>query len=314
MGEGHHPKIIRAAAQIRDEGIGVPILIGLPEVIHERMHELGLDFEVEIVNPKEFARHAEYVDAYYEARKRRGNTPGQVREKMARPSILGPMMVYMGDADCYLSGLTASYPEVIRPALEIFHTRPGANLASGVYLVLTKQRAYVFTDATVNIEPTSEDLAEIAILAHDFARELEIRPVVAMLSFSNFGSTRHPLSEKVARATAIVRERRPDIQEDGEVQADFAVDSNLIQSEYPFADIRDANVLVFPDLASANIAYKLLNKLGGAETIGPILLGVGAPVHVLQQGDSVEDIVGMAAVAVMDSQERSGRPSRTGDW
>jgi malate dehydrogenase (oxaloacetate-decarboxylating)(NADP+) len=224
------------------------------------------------------------------------------------------MMVYMGDADCYLSGLTASYPEVIRPALEIFHTRPGANLASGVYLVLTKQRAYVFTDATVNIEPTSEDLAEIAILAHDFARELEIRPVVAMLSFSNFGSTRHPLSEKVARATAIVRERRPDIQVDGEVQADFAVDSDLIESEYPFAEIRDANVLVFPDLASANIAYKLLNKLGGAETIGPILLGVGAPVHVLQQGDSVEDIVGMAAVAVMDSQERSGRPSRTGDW
>ena len=314
LGEGHHPKIIRAAAQIKDEGIGEPILMGVPEEIKARIEELGLDFSPEIVNPKDFVRHDEYVEAYFDARKRRGNTRAQVHEKMVHRHTLGPMMVYMGDADCFLSGVTSSYPEVIRPALEIFHTRPGANRASGVYLVLAKGRAYVFTDATVNIDPSVEDLAEIAILAHDFARELEIRPVVAMLSFSNFGSTRHPLSEKVARATALVRERRPDIPIDGEVQADFAVDAELLESEYAFADIRDANVLVFPDLASANIAYKLLDKLGGAETIGPILLGLGAPVHVLQQGDSVEDIVGMAAFAVMDAQERSGRPTRNGDW
>ncbi|HLA45832.1 MAG TPA: phosphate acyltransferase, partial [Aggregatilineales bacterium] len=284
--------------------IGEPILIGSPAIVAERLEELGLDFKPTIVDPKNFDRHAEYVQAYYDMRRRKGNTLVQVREKMTRPNILGPMMVHMGDADCYLSGVTSSYPDVIRPALEIFHTAPGARLASGAYLVLAKERVYVFTDATVNIEPTDEDLADIAILAHDFARRIEINPVVAMLSFSNFGSTEHPLSRKVARAVELVHERRPDITVDGEVQADFAVTSELLESEYPFSQIRDANVLVFPDLSSANIAYKLLNKLAGAETIGPILLGLGAPVHVLQQGDSVDDIVAMTAVAVMDAQQR----------
>jgi malate dehydrogenase (oxaloacetate-decarboxylating)(NADP+) len=303
--EGQHRKVIRAAYQILEDKIGEPILIGSPTIIHERIEELGLSgFEPNIVDPKNFAKHAEYVDCFYEIRKRKGITPFQSRELMTRSTTLGPMMVYMGDADCYLAGVTSSYPDILRPALQIFRQET-QGLAAGVYLVLANKKTYIFTDATVNIEPNAEELAEIAIMAHDFARSIEIDPVVAMLSFSNFGSTRHPQAEKVAQAVELIRQRRPDILVDGEVQANFAVDSELMESEYPFSAVRDANVLVFPELSSANIAYKLLHKLGGAETIGPILVGVGAPVHVLQQGDSVEDIVAMAAVAVMDAEHQA---------
>jgi malate dehydrogenase (oxaloacetate-decarboxylating)(NADP+) len=214
------------------------------------------------------------------------------------------MMVKMGDADAFLSGLTFEYPDVVRPSLQIFHTRPGATRASGVYLVIVDKRVFLFTDATVNIEPDAHTLAEIATLAADFARTLEIEPKVAMLSFSNFGSTPHELSRKVQHAVNLVRERRPELEIDGEMQADVAVVPELIESRYPFSRVKDANVLVFPDLGSANVAYKLLSRLGGAETIGPILLGIGAPVHVLQAGDDVEDIVAMTAVCVMDAQSR----------
>jgi malate dehydrogenase (oxaloacetate-decarboxylating)(NADP+) len=169
-----------------------------------------------------------------------------------------------------------------------------------------RNQVYLFTDATVNIEPNAEDLAEIAILAADFATQLTITPRVAMLSFSNFGSTPHPLSQKVRRAVEIVQARRPDIAIEGEMQADVAVVPELMETRYPFSAIRDANVLVFPSLESANVAYKLLARLGGARTIGPIILGLDAPVHVLQTGDDVEAIVAMTAVAVTDAQSRNG--------
>jgi malate dehydrogenase (oxaloacetate-decarboxylating)(NADP+) len=210
----------------------------------------------------------------------------------------------MGDADAFVSGLTFTYADVIRPALQIFHTRPGARRTAGLYLMIVEERLYIFTDATVNIEPSAEDLAEIACLAADFARELEIEPRVAMLSFSNFGSTNHPLAEKVRRAVEIVRAMRPDLAIDGEMQADTAVVPEIIEERYPFSRVKDANVLVFPSLESANVAYKLLARLGKAQAIGPILLGLGAPVHVLQTGDDVADIVHVAAVAVMDAQIR----------
>ena len=302
FGEGNHRKIIRAAAQILDQGIGYPILIGDPDIIGGRVEELVLDFEPTIVNPKRFSHHQEYVDVYYGLRKRKGVTHAQARERMTRPSVLAPMMLHMGDADCYLAGVAASYPEIIRPALQIFGTHVGASLAAGLYLVLAKGRVYVFSDTTVNINPSEEQLAEIAILAHDFARSIELEPIVAMLSFSNFGSSSHAQALKVQQATRLVQEMRPDIQIDGEVQADFAVDPEIIEVEYPFSQIRGANVLIFPELSSANMSYKLLDKLGEVEMIGPILVGMGAPVHVLQQADSVEDIVAMAAVAVMDAQ------------
>ncbi len=304
FGEGEEVKIIRAAAQVKEEGIAHPILLGRPQVVAECIERLALGCELDVVDPAQAERFEEYAQAYFELRKRKGVTMAHARRLLLEPNVFGPMMVYMGDADAFVSGLTYDYPEVIRPALHIFHTRPGAKRASGLYLMIVDDRVYIFSDATVNIEPTSEDLAEIACLAADFAMQLELEPRVAMLSFSNFGSTRHPLSEKVQRAVDLVRAKRPDLVVDGEMQADTAVVPEIVEGRYPFCKVKDANVLIFPSLESANIAYKLVDRLGNARAIGPILLGLGAPIHVLQTGDDVEDIVHMAAVAVMDAQSR----------
>jgi malate dehydrogenase (oxaloacetate-decarboxylating)(NADP+) len=302
--EGEEPKVIRAAAQITDEKIGVPILIGRPDVIQQAIEELGLVYSPEIVNPLDFERHEQYTQAYHELRGRKGVTFSIARKRVRDVNILGPMMVKMGDADAFVSGLTYDYPDVIRPALRIHHTREGATRAAGVYIMIVDDRVYLFTDATVNIDPTAEDLAEIACLAANFAKKIDLEPRVAFLSFSNFGSTPHPLTEKVARAVKLVRERCPDFPFDGEMQADTAVVPEIIDERYPFSAVKDANVLVFPSLESANIAYKLLARLGNAKAIGPILLGVGAPVHVMQTGDEVTDIVQIASVAVMDAMDR----------
>jgi malate dehydrogenase (oxaloacetate-decarboxylating)(NADP+) len=220
------------------------------------------------------------------------------------PNVFAPLMVKMGDVEACVSGLTYDYPDVIRPALQIHHTAPGSSRAAGVYIMIVDDRVFLFTDATVNIDPTAEDLAEIASLAADFAKQLEIEPRVAFLSFSNFGSTPHPLSDKVRDAVIIIKSRRPDLVVDGEMQADTAVVPAIVETRYPFSSVKDANVLVFPSLESANIAYKLLARLGNAKAIGPILLGMGAPVHVLQTGDEVTNIVQIAAVAVMDAMHR----------
>src|SRR4030043_1501809 len=214
------------------------------------------------------------------------------------------MMVKMGDADASVSGLTFDYPDVIRPALRIHHTQPGKRIAAGVYVMIVGKRTYLFTDATVNIDPSAEDRGDIAFLAADFARQLEIQPRVALLSFSNFGSTPHPLSEKVKLAVELIRARGADFPVDEEKKTDTAVAPELIDERYPFSQVRDANVLVFPSLGAANIAYKLLARLGNAQAIGPILLGGGAPIHVLQTGDDVRNIVNIAAVAVMDAASR----------
>ncbi len=303
--EGEELKIIRAAAQVKDEGLAEPILIGSAAAIKTKIEELALHFEPEIVDPFDDELRAGYVSALYNQRQRKGVTEAKALSLLRDRNLLGSLMLAGGKADAFISGLTYEYPDVLRPALQVFHTRPGVSRASGVYLVIVKKQVYVFTDATVNIDPDAATLCEIAISASDFAKTLDIDPKVAMLSFSNFGSTPHPLSEKVSDAVKLVRERRPDICIDGEMQADTAVVVDLVESRYPFSKVKDANVLVFPDLGSANVAYKLLARLGGAETIGPILLGIGAPVHVLQAGDDVEDIVSMTAVAVMDAQSRS---------
>ena len=304
FGEGEETKILRAAARVAEEGIATPILLGRPAVIAERLADLGLEAELTIIDPADYKRSQAYADAYFRLRSRRGMTPSLALSRVRQRNVFGPMMVAMGEADAFVSGLTFEYPEVIRPALEIFHTRPGARRAAGAYLMIVDDRVYIFTDATVNIEPTAEDLAEIASLAADFARQLEIEPRVALLSFSNFGSTEHPLSQKVRQAVEILRARRPDLIVDGEMQADTAVVPEIVDERYPFSRVRDANVLVFPSLEAANVAYKLLARLGQAQAIGPILLGLGAPVHVLQTGDDVEAIVHMTAVAVMDAQGR----------
>ncbi|MGC1378158.1 MAG: phosphate acyltransferase, partial [Anaerolineales bacterium] len=311
FGEGEETKIIRAAAQIVDEGIAIPVLIGRPKTIAANVKLLGLTYKPEVVDPRNFAGLEKYAQAYYEIRQRKGTAPSDAKKLVQEPNILGPMMVKMGDADAFVSGLTYEYPDVIRPALQIHHTAKGGRRAAGVYIIIIGDKTYFFTDATVNIDPSAEDLADIACLAADFARSMEVEPRVAFLSFSNFGSTPHPLSEKVRRAVELTKARcDPSTGSgqafvvDGEMQADTAVVPEIIDERFPFSAVKDANVLVFPSLESANIAYKLLARLGNAKAIGPILLGMGAPIHVLQTGDEVNDIVQIAAVAVMDAMNR----------
>jgi len=304
FGEGEEQKVIRAAYQIQDEKIGIPLLIGNKHVIEEQIQTLGLDYQPESIDPNALPDISKYAQALYEMRSRHGMTMSDAIKKVREPNVFGSLLVKMKKADAFVSGLTYDYPEVIRPALQIHHTKPGVTRAAGVYIMIIEDRTYLFTDATVNIDPSAEDLAEIAGLAADFARQLEIEPRVAFLSFSNFGSTPHDLSRKVQKAVALLKERRPDIQADGEMQADTAVMPEIIEKRYPFSAVKDANVLVFPSLAAANIAYKLLARLGGAKAIGPILLGMGAPTHVLQTGDEVNTIVQIAAVAVMDAMDR----------
>ncbi len=304
--EGELPKVIRAAARVQEEQIGTPILLGREERIRARIEELGLRFSPRIIDPlavPEETRRS-YASDYYELRKRKGVSPALAHSQSGSRRYFGLMMLHRGEADAYLSGLSHEYPQIVRPALQIFHTRPGVKRASGVYLMVVKGRLYLFTDATVNIDPDAETLAEIALLAADFAKTLEMEARVALLSFSNFGSTPHPHSRRVQEAVRLLHERRPELVVDGEMQADTAVVQEIAEERFPFSRVRDANILVFPDLQSANIAYKLLSRLGDAEAIGPVLLGMGAPVHVLQASDDVEDIVAMAAVAAMDAQGR----------
>jgi malate dehydrogenase (oxaloacetate-decarboxylating)(NADP+) len=304
MAEGESSKIIRAAAQIVDEGIGQPVLLGRREVITRTASDLGLRYVPESLDPSSDAHLDQYAEAFFGLRQRKGVTRQAAGERVRDPNLFGLMMVQQGDADAFISGLTYEYPEVIRPALQVFHTQAGVRRAAGAYVVIIKGEVYVFSDATVNIDPSAEDLAEIAVLAADFAERLGLTPRVAMLSFSNFGSVPHALAAKVRQATELVRARGPKLAVDGEVQADVAVVPELMESRFPFSQVKAANVLIFPDLQAANVAYKLLQRLGGAETIGPILLGLDAPVHVLQAGDDVEEVVAIAAVAVMDAQQR----------
>ncbi len=304
FGEGEESKIIRAAFQVKEEGIATPILIGRASVIEEKIKQLGIEFKPKVTDPSHLESLDKYAEAYYDIRQRKGLNKRDALKQIHEPNVLGPMMVKMGEADAFISGLTYEYPDVIRPALQIHHTAQGAARAAGVYIMIVDDRTYFFTDATVNIDPTAEDLAAIACLAANFAKQMEIEPRVAFLSFSNFGSTPHPLSAKVRKAVELVKARCPDFPFDGEMQADTAVVGDIIDERFPFSAVKDANVLVFPSLESANIAYKLLARLGNAKAIGPILLGVGAPIHVLQIGDEVNDIVEIAAVAVMDSASR----------
>jgi malate dehydrogenase (oxaloacetate-decarboxylating)(NADP+) len=298
--EGEHEKIIRASFQLHEEKIARPILIGRRSVIAAKLAELGVhQFEPEIVEPASSPRLTAFVEEFYRLRQRRGVTLSEANEQILNPNFFGAMMVRLGDADGFVAGVSQHYPETIRPALQIIKVRENVRRVSGVYVIITKQQVYFFSDTTVNIEPTEDDLAEIAVLASEVARDFGFEPRVAMLSFSNFGSTSHPLTEKIRRATARVKQWHPEMIVDGEMMADTAVVPEIIQQDYPFSSLRNgANVLIFPDLGSANIAYKLLMRIGGAEAIGPILVGLSKPVHVLQRGASVDEIVNMAAIAV----------------
>jgi malate dehydrogenase (oxaloacetate-decarboxylating)(NADP+) len=277
-------------------------------MIRERMAELHLHAgSVRIVDPATASDRAAYAEELYRLRQRKGVTQHEAQEMALNHTTFGALMVRKGEADALIGGLTQHYPDTIRPALQVIAARPGLRRVSGVYVLITPRGdIYFLADATVNIEPSAEDLAEIAICAAETARRFGQEPRVAMLSFSNFGSTRHPLAEKVGRAVAMVRERAPGLMVDGEMQADTAVVPEIIEQDYPFSALKGgANVLVFPNLESGNVAYKLLARIGGAEAIGPILMGLSKPVHVLQRGAEVNDIVNMAAIAVVDAQERA---------
>jgi malate dehydrogenase (oxaloacetate-decarboxylating)(NADP+) len=302
--EGEHERILRASYRLMEEKIALPVLLGRPAVIESKLNELGLTrLAAEVIEPASAPRLDAYVEEFFRLRQRKGVTRSEAREQMLNNNYFGSMMVRMGDADGFISGLTQHYPDTIRPALQVIGMRPGVHRVSGLYVLATKKDVYFFADTTVNIEPTAEDLAETALLAANVARDFNIEPRVAMISFSNFGSTKHPLAEKVAKATELVKQAEPTLIVDGEMQADTAVVPEIIAEDYPFSKLKaGANVLIFPSLEAANAAYKLMMRIGGAEALGPILMGMSRPVHVLQRGAEVEDIVNMASIAVVHGQ------------
>ncbi len=304
--EGEFDKILRAANIVIQEKIAKPILLGRSKIIKQHIQDLQLDIldQVEIINPEDSDKFESYSQEFYKMRQRKGETLTDARKTIAQKRFFAPMMLYMGDADCVIAGLTMHYPDTIRPALSIIQKRPEVAKVAGMYMLLFKQKIICCADTTVNINPTAEELADIAILTARTARRFDIEPRVAMLSFSNFGSVRDELSLKVKEATAIVKKKDPSLMVDGEMQADTAVVPEIIEQDFPFSTLKGgANVLIFPDLASGNIAYKLLMRLGGAEAIGPILMGLQKSVHVLQRGCEVNDIVNMTAIAVVEAQE-----------
>ncbi len=303
--EGEEEKILRAAQIIVDDKIAQPVLLGHAGTIHQKIADLGLDLGgVDVVDPVKAPPFQSYVEAYYRARQRKGVTLLKATRDMQSRNIFGMTMVQRGDADGLISGLTQHYPDTVRPALQIIGKKEGVNKIAGLYMLVFKKQTIFISDATVNIEPTAEDLAEIAILTAEKVKQFSMEPRIAMLSFSNFGSTRHPLAEKVQRATEMVRRARPDLMVDGEMQSDTAVSSEILSEIYPFSTLKGgANVLICPDLTSANISYKLLAHLGGATAIGPMLLGIRKPVYLLIPGNEVNDIVNITAMAVCDVQQ-----------
>jgi malate dehydrogenase (oxaloacetate-decarboxylating)(NADP+) len=308
--EGAHEKILRACHVLLEEKIAIPVLLGHKEAIQNAAAELGIAIDgAVIVEPENSPRRDEYVQELYRLRQRRGVPFAAAEELILDCTIFGCMMVRMGDADAIVAGITRNYPDTIRPALQVIGVREGIHKVSGLYLFITRKGdLYFLADATVNIEPTAEDLAEIALCAAQEARRFDVEPRVAMLSFSNFGSTKHPLCDKVRRAVELVRYADPTLIIDGEVQSDMAVNGRKLEAEFPFTMLKGgANVLIFPDLQSCNIAARLLPQLGGGEAIGPILSGMAKPVHVLQRNSEVEDVVNIATIAVVDAQD-TGAP------
>src|SRR5215212_5987677 len=306
--EGDEEKIIRAAKILTDEGLAHPILLVRRTDIAPLLQKYNID-ESKVTTIDIFdcgEQYERYVERFVELRRRHGITLADARRILNSRNYYAMMMLDGGDADGVIAGLGAYYPATIKPALQILKTRPGVRHASGAYLLMFKNRMVVLADTTVNISPDSETLAEIAEQTAETAKRFHLEPRVAMISFSNFGSTKHPQAKRVAEAVAILKKRRPDLVVEGEMQADLAVTPEIVSQDYTWSAIQgDANVLVFPSLDAANAAYKLLWRLGGAEVIGPILQGLAKPVHVLQRGVDVNDIVNMASIAVLDAQELS---------
>ncbi|MFN7134597.1 MAG: phosphate acyltransferase [Myxococcales bacterium] len=302
--EGNQPKIMQAARILREEGICEPVLLGKPSVIRELMEAQQLDElkDLTIIDPAESDRLPDYMESYYRMRQRHGLSLREARLAARRRNVFASLMLHHGEVDGMVTGLTMSYPEAVRPPLEIVRTRNGRR-AGGVYLLVFKNEFKFLADCTVNVDPTSEELAEIAINTADLAAHFDVTPRVALLSYANFGSAEGPSPRKVRKALELIRKARPELQVDGEMQVDAALVPEIREQNFPFSALEEpANVLIFPNLDSANIGYKLLWRLGNAEVIGPVLLNMNRPVNVLQLGSSVKDIVNLAAVTALRAQ------------
>ena len=310
--EGEHPRIIRVASHLAAEGVARPLLLGKAERIRATARRLDVPLDgTEVIHPRQHPRREAYVEELYRLRQRKGLTRRDADHLMRDPNYFGTVMVHLGDADGLVSGVTQHYPETIRPALEIIGLRPGLTRVCGVYCIIVRGKCYFFADTTVNIQPNAEELAEIAILAAGVAREFGFDPSVAMLSFSSFGAVKHPVVDLVRRAAEIVRGREPDLRVEGEMQLEPAIDPDLARAHFPFSRIQgDANVLIFPDLHSGNLAYKLMQRLAGSETIGPILAGLAKPVHIVSPTSDDNEIIHIASIAVVEAQGRAKKSGR----
>jgi malate dehydrogenase (oxaloacetate-decarboxylating)(NADP+) len=308
--EADNFKILKAAQITRDDGVAIPVLLGDKERILEMIEEFGLDLEdIEIIDTRskdQEERRNRFAEILFEKRKRRGFTRYEAQKIMRERNYFGAAMVRSGEADVLISGLTRNYPATIKPALQVIGTDPAVNKIAGMYIILTKNGPLFLADTTVNTNPTSQELAEITILVAQAVERFRMKPRVALLSYSNFGSSDGEEAIKVRNAVSILHEIAPDLIVDGEIQANFAMNGSLLKEMFPFSKLGDkeANVLIFPNLSAGNIAYKLLQEMADTETIGPILLGMDKPVHILQLGSSVREIVNMVNIAVVDAQTR----------
>lgn len=316
--EADHYKILKAAQIVKDENIAIPILLGNKEVIERIIEESALDLEgVTIIDTfKEPQLMQKYGQALYEKRQRRGLTLFEATKLMRDRNYFGASMVEFGEADAMISGLTRNYVSTIKPALQVIGTAPGVNRVAGMYMMMTKKGPVFFGDTTVNVDPTAEELVDLTLLIAQSVSKFNIHPRVALLSYSNFGSNQGVVPEKVRKAVKILHEKHPEVMVDGEMQGNFAINNALLKDNFPFSRLVDgpANTLIFPNLESGNIAYKLLQELGEAEAIGPILLGLNKPVHIVQLGSSVREIVNMVTLAVLDVQgkEQEANPKKGG--
>lgn len=309
--EAENIKILKAAQIAKDEGIAIPILLGNEERIRQLISDNNIPLDdVMILDPKHpstEAKRCEYGDKFFQKRKRRGYNMYEARKVMRERPYFGCMMVETGEADALISGLTRKYPDTLRPALEIIGLQEGANRVAGMYMMLTKKGPLFFADTTANFDPTEEELVDITMLTANTVEHFNIKPRIAMLSYSNFGSSNSPEAIKVRNAVEKIKQRYPNLVIDGEMQAGVAFNKELLRENYPFSELVEEapNTLIFPNLAAGNIAYHLLQEVGGAEAIGPIHMGFSKPVHVLQLGSSVRQIVNMVAIAVIGAQNGS---------
>jgi len=304
--EADNYKILKAAQIVKDEGIATPILLGNITKIQKLLldHDITLG-DIEIIDPWVGTEDSEkYAQHLYEKRQRRGITLYEARKLVRDRNYYGSSMVEFGQADALISGLTKNYKNTLKPALQVIGTKPGVKKIAGMYMMLTKKGPVFLGDTTVNPDPTAQDMVDITALIHETVTGLNITPRIALLSYSNFGSNNGPVPLKTRNATALLKEKYPDMIVDGEMQANFAMNADLLQGNYPFSRLNGipANTLIFPNLESGNIAYKLLQELGNVEAVGPILLGLNKPVHVLQMDSSVREIVNMVTIAVVDAQ------------